>query len=567
MSLLRNSKRLYNQIGVFLPFESEGDDDRVMEDSRVARDDRFMDNGFLFVKSIKMGMNGKFNAFGNRVSDKSIFIVQSVSTGELFINKLMERPWNDSTKTSSPPLELRVSTYPHTTGDADIDLPDNGGDDVHRKGLLPDLLYFNKLRFWQELDDPMEADYSIYSLYFEYCNGGTLENIIDAYQAKLIAIPEHFIWLVAEQLFLALATLNFGRQHDPDDDDQSYEPGDWARIYHRDLTANNTFINYPPRRSGRIPKAGMESNAFPEIVVGDFGMSAIEGDDPSTLPPSIYPAPDDDEEDDETVLAPWEDICSAGEILRTMSMTHFPPTMGFELNVRPNCRLVQDVNQAPSAPPYSDELITMLQRFEWPNQDQATVRELGDALDTTFPSPRFLTDILLPQAQRRVAQYRNPTPKPAGYYDDMDMSWTKPRQVMPFSYSMQYATEAGDGPDGMPPPDDNDDDDDDDGHDDQDREMSDPPPDDDADHDEDGQQGDEQQDEGGQSGDQSHSSGDDDDSDMPFPGPPPPRPDAEQLAMRELGKLHKWNNARLRYELRSLEFNVPTIVPLKNGPP
>jgi hypothetical protein len=36
--------------------------------------------------------------------------------------------------------------------------------------------------------------------------------------------------------------------------------------------------------------------------------------------------------------------------------------------------------------------------------------------------------------------------------------------------------------------------------------------------------------------------------------------------MQELRKLHKWNDAKPRYELRSLEFGVPAILPLK-GPP
>ena len=60
----------------------------------------------------------------------------------------------------------------------------------------------------------------------------------------------------------------------------------------------------------------------------------------------------------------------------------------------------------------------------------------------------------------------------------------------------------------------------------------------------------------------------DDEGSSPAPVPPRPPPlNAEQLAMRELRKMHKWNEAKPRYKLRSLEFKVPTISPLKKTPP
>lgn len=364
--------------------------------------------------------------------------------------------------------------------------------------------------------------------------------------------------------------------------------------------ANNVFINYPPRGPGRIPRAGVESNAFPEIMVGDFGNAGIEGDDPATLPVCVYQPLED--EDTEGFMAEWEDIYSVGEMLRTMVLAHIPNDE-LESNMRPNCGRVQDANQAPGAPPYSDELIELLQRFEYPDQEDILVRDLGDAIDTTFPSPEDVRDTLLPQAQARVAGFRRPDPRPAGYYDSIDVSWTRPEELMPFSYMMRYATEAGDGPDGGPPPEEEGDDHEGDhgddgsgdgsedgsggGSDDEsgdgpsvrggdggDVEMSDSPSSSGA-----GQDGQDQQDgpqqpedighRGGTSEDNHDGDSDNSDSDSDSESgrsSPPPPPTSEQLAMRELGKMHKWNNAKPRYELRSLEYAVPAILPLKAPP-
>lgn len=357
--------------------------------------------------------------------------------------------------------------------------------------------------------------------------------------------------------------------------------------------ANNVFINYPPRGPGRIPRAGLESNAFPEIVVGDLGNSGIEGDDPATLLVSVYPEPTGEDPDTEGFLAEWEDIYSVGEMLRLMSMAHIPHSDRWNANWRPNCGRVQDANQEPGAPPYSDELIELLQRFEFPNHEHDLVRDLGEAVDTTFPSPEDIRDTLLPQAQARVAGFRRPTPRPAGYFDSIDVSWTKPEQLMPFSYIMRYATEAGEGPDGRPPPEEDDDPEGDHGDggsdngsgddgdgpsvrggDGGDVEMSDSPS-------EAGQDGHDQPDDGpqqpedlehrGGASDDNHDEDsddddDDDDDESSRPPTPPPPPTSEQLAMRELGKMHKWNDAKPRYELRSIEYGAPVILPLKTPP-
>jgi len=121
-------------------------------------------------KGSKWDFTGKVAPSGERLKrDQSIFVVQSVSTGELFANKLIEAAWDPTTLLSLPPLELRVSTYRHAIGDPNIDIPGINGNDSHRKGVLPNVPYFNKLRFWQELDpqDPTSPNCTVYSLFYE----------------------------------------------------------------------------------------------------------------------------------------------------------------------------------------------------------------------------------------------------------------------------------------------------------------------------------------------------------------------------------------------------------------
>ena len=93
-------------------------------------------------------------------------------------------------------------------------------------------------------------------------------------------------------------------------------------------------------------------------MVGDFGNSGIVGDAAETLPQSVYQPSDNDDQDDGGLLLEWEDIFSVGEILRTMVMTHNDT---WDVQLRPNNVRVQDANQEPTAPPYSDELIELLQ--------------------------------------------------------------------------------------------------------------------------------------------------------------------------------------------------------------
>ena len=130
-------------------------------------------------------------------------------------------------------------------------------------------------------------------------------------------------------------------------------------ISHRDLAGNNIYIHYHHRAGGSGPKAGFQTNAFPEVIVGDFGCSGRKGD--SQVNPGIF---------DTTAVNRWEDIWQMGEILRRMCMTHIPDEdEGFTAIGRPHSIPMSIVNgqMAEDDTPYSKELIDLLEYFEVPN--------------------------------------------------------------------------------------------------------------------------------------------------------------------------------------------------------
>jgi hypothetical protein len=158
-------------------------------------------------------------------------------------------------------------------------------------------------------------------------------------------------------------------------------------------------------------------------VVGDFWNSGIKGDGPQTnLPVCVYQPEDDEQGDDEGLLFEWEDTYSVGEVLREMGMTHLPVDVSKSFS-RPRNTQVQDANQEPTAPRYSDELIEMLELFEYQDMDRIFIRDLGDDnIDAQFTSAEEMRDNLLPKAQARIAAYLDRTGKPDAYFDQMDVS-------------------------------------------------------------------------------------------------------------------------------------------------
>lgn len=213
------------------------------------------------------------------------------------------------------------------------------------------------------------------------------------------------------------------------------------------------------------------------------------------------------ESPDETELRLWEDTYGVGNTLRRLCQAHLPITdddgnpgdADWHARRPDNIRMADLNAQDAAVPDFSDQLVDLLGNFEWDDMETgADILDLDDPLDDITADSRWMVDTLYPAARDRVAAYRTPVwGRPDGYFDGLDVSWTKPSPVMPFVYNPEYggiAAIAPD-PDGLVDVEDLD-----------------------------------------------HS-------------------DKELDRMRALGRLHAWDDVKPSYELRSLEFTGPTIRP------
>ncbi|KAI1872351.1 uncharacterized protein JN550_004070 [Neoarthrinium moseri] len=182
---------------------------------------------------------------------RNVTLVQSIANEKLYANKIL--------------CDLDISTWPGA------------------RAVLPEVDCFPSLRFWQ------------------YCNGGDLRNLIHLYRQYDNTIPEIFIWHVAERLTTALAFLKHGVYPGEDWD---HRPAAWTPIYHNDLHPHNVFIHYPDVH-GQVPAAGAVGEAFPAIVLADFGLARVQGDEP-----------------DSEFL--WGNVFTMGGLLRDMAQSHIP---------------------------------------------------------------------------------------------------------------------------------------------------------------------------------------------------------------------------------------------------
>ncbi|KAG8158779.1 hypothetical protein KVR01_011222 [Diaporthe batatas] len=295
---------------------------------------------------------------------------------------------------------------------------------------------------------------------------------------------------VLDSSFPFFNSLEFWQYYTPPDDSDN-DPA-YSLYFERLLTA--------------VPQACSETFALPQIVVGDFGNSGVDGDDPTMLPLNVCggDTPDNNE------LRLWEDTYGAGNTLRRLCQAHLPYDEGGVgtadwLTRRPDNIRMADLNaRDASVPNYSDELVGLLANFEWEFMDTGTeISELDNPLARVPATSRWMVDTLYPAAAARVAAYRNPPGgRPRGYFDAFDVSWARPGTLMPFVYNRSHAAAAGDAlAEGV-------------------------------------------------------TAGRADDADV--------------TRMQQLAALHQWEDVKPRYELRSFEYvspSGPAIVDMKYPPP
>ena len=131
--------------------------------------------------------------------------------------------------------------------------------------LLRSLSHPNVLRYHDAFILP-----DLVSLYTEYCDLGTLEDLIITYRAVNAQypnepkqhLPEPFIWHIFHSLALALQYLHFGIG--PSDELIPNPPEDWPIILHRDIKPPNIFLKTP--------------SSYPTPVLADFGCATRYGD-------------------------------------------------------------------------------------------------------------------------------------------------------------------------------------------------------------------------------------------------------------------------------------------------
>jgi serine/threonine protein kinase len=98
----------------------------------------------------------------------------------------------------------------------------------------------------------------------EYCDGGTLQDVLDLYHKRGADVPEAFIWealeaLVKTMCFLHLGISNVDLVKLPADGSAPRRYG-WVPIHHNDMHASNVFLASTPA-----------SSLYPRVLVGDFG--------------------------------------------------------------------------------------------------------------------------------------------------------------------------------------------------------------------------------------------------------------------------------------------------------
>lgn len=252
-------------------------------------------------------------------------------------------------------------------------------------------------------------------------------------------MPEHFIWHVAEQIGEALVYMHLGRPHGTSGPSACTPLPDWKPIYHRDIADSNIYLHYPTGAPSELDMYWAQ--AFPQVVLGDWGEAAIHGDDPLVLqggtPPASTISPN---------LREWTDVHQFGCILRLLCMAHvdldtssddeeefegnededegivdYAEDESWELD-RPDSQTLQNCNEYGAESIYSNELIQLLQMFERPDMDTMFIVDQIQYV----PPMTWVASTLLPLARSRVQSLSEPPVPTVAYYQSLDVSWTKP---------------------------------------------------------------------------------------------------------------------------------------------
>ncbi|CAJ2503135.1 Uu.00g105290.m01.CDS01 [Anthostomella pinea] len=171
-----------------------------------------------------------------------IYVVGSSTTGQLYVEKRY--------KTTSPFMQELVKSEIYQTRQL-----------VHHA-----IIHY--------VDAYIEYNPFRASLYMEYCDRGTLKDLIVKYKKKKKAskqdrIPESFLWHTLISLADALAYLKTGRSFAAPELDKP-DPTTWKPIVHRDIKPGNVFLRSRDSPTSQKPFY---------VLLSDFGLMDYESQD------------------------------------------------------------------------------------------------------------------------------------------------------------------------------------------------------------------------------------------------------------------------------------------------
>ena len=230
----------------------------------------------------------------------------------------------------------------------------------HEVRLLRNFLPPNDriLRAYEAIQGPRQCQ-----LYFDYCDGGDLSDLIRYYGRFQTLLPESFIWHAFLQLSEALAFIHHGYDHRLGW--QQTLPADWHPVIHADVKPENVFLRLPTN-----------SWDYPSLVLGDFGAAQLQ---PGVgyigtyqwMPPEI------------PTFSCKSDVWSLGAVIHAMAHSGQPPIAALPPQLpntaegyrdwccHPGSRDIQPLLE------YSVDLEdTMLEAMRWDVQDRYTSYEM-----------------------------------------------------------------------------------------------------------------------------------------------------------------------------------------------
>ena len=167
------------------------------------------------------------------------------------------------------------------------------------QGLLPHHNRIICLRDWFKASTATQ-------MYFDYFDGGDLEQLSHHYYSRNAKLPESFLWHIFLQLSEAVAFLQYGYNAH-----RQKKPSKWQKILHRDIKSSNIFLRLPLSYPGK--------GLYPSLVLADFGLATLHNSSdrifgtPEWQPPEIPKA------------SRKADVWAVGAVMYSLMEGGYPP--------------------------------------------------------------------------------------------------------------------------------------------------------------------------------------------------------------------------------------------------